>query len=155
MVTPVVIIENAADKGLTEISGEIKEKAPIARAADEKLQSLLRRGGWVLPIGFLRRSLLRILLGQLWYRRRVSGTFQITILPSLDLVVPLKFNTCGALGMGGVVTRAVVVGERVEPRLTAHFSCAIDHAQWNGADVLAFLREVKSIMENETASLAI
>jgi pyruvate/2-oxoglutarate dehydrogenase complex dihydrolipoamide acyltransferase (E2) component len=155
VVTPVVIIENAGEKHLVEIWNEIRQKTPIARAEDEKLQSLLRRWGWVLPIGFLRRAILRMLLGQLWYKRRVSGTFQVTILPSLDLVMPLTFNTAGALGMGAVLTRPVVIDERVEPRLAAHFTCAIDHAQWSGVDVLAFLRELKSVIENETAGLGL
>lgn len=153
VVTPVVIIRNAGEKDLFEISKEIKEEAPRAREESEKLQVLLRRWGWVLPFSFLRRAFLRMLLDQLGYRRRVSGTFQISMLP-VDLFVPLIFNTAGALGMGAVLKRPINVDGRIENRLTAYFSCAIDHTQWNGVEALTFIRELKTIIEDEVSTLA-
>jgi pyruvate dehydrogenase E2 component (dihydrolipoamide acetyltransferase) len=153
IVTPTVIIENADDKNLVEISIELRAKTPLVRARDQRMIEFLRQWGWLLPFGFLRRFLLRSLLRQLWYRRRASGTFQVTILPTLDLCVPLAFNTAAALGVGGILQRPVVIEGQVQARLTAPFTCSIDHKQWNGTDAATFLKELKNILENETFAL--
>jgi hypothetical protein len=153
VVTPVVIIENAETKHAHAITAEIREKTPIARQNDRKLIELLDHWGWLIPLQAVRRGLLRYLLQKLWYRRRVSGTFQVTILPELDLVIPLLFNTAAALGIGRVVERPAVVNGEVRALLTAPFTCALDHTQWTGIDAQTFLKELKQILETEVTGL--
>jgi len=113
---------------------------------------LLRRWGWLLPFGFLRRRVIKSLLGQLWYRRGVTGMFQVTILPGLDFFAA-HLHTAAALAVGGVAERPAVVNNELKVRLTAPFTCTIDHKQWNGMNAAIFLTELRNIFEPEADSL--
>ena len=110
---------------------------------------LLRRWGWLLPFGFLRRRVIKSLLGQLWYRRAMTGMFQVTILPGLDFVAAQVFNTAAVLAVGGVTERPIVVDGELKVRLAAPFTCTIDHKQWNGMYAAIFLTELRNIFEHE------
>jgi 2-oxoglutarate dehydrogenase E2 component (dihydrolipoamide succinyltransferase) len=147
VVTPVLIIENAGSKSLAEIASRIREGAGEAREQDRKMNDALRRWGWVVPLSILRRALIRFLLNRLWYRRRASGTFQISVVSIVDLNAPLLFNTAGALGVGRVRNRAVPVGDKIEIRPTVMLTCCLDHKVWNGMDAATFLNSVKDNLE--------
>ncbi len=151
--TPVVIIDKADSKTAPQIGGELLERTPLARAEAKRIMQVSRRWGWLLPFGFLRRRLIKSLLGRLWYRRKVSGTFQITILPGLDFVAAQVFNTAAALAVGGVAERPIAVDGEVKVRLTAPFTCAIDHKQWHGRNAAILLIELRKIFEQEAESL--
>ena len=151
VVTPVLIIEGADQKSLAEIAAIIRNGAAEAQQQDQRLNNLLRRWGWLVPFGILRRALLRFFLQRLWYRRRASGTFQLSIIPSVDWCVPFLFNTAAAVGAGRVRDRAVAVNGRVEVRPTLVLTCCIDHKVWNGMEAAKFLDGVKMHLERGTA----
>lgn len=153
LLTPVVIIEKADQKNATEIGLELLTKVPLARSEAARLMQLLRRWGWLFPFGFLRRRILKSLLAKLWYRRGLSGLFQVTILPGLDFFVAHIFNTAAVLAVGGVAERPTVVDGEVQVRLTAPFTCTIDHKQWNGMNAVTFLMEMQKIFEHESEDL--
>lgn len=153
VVTPVVILEQADQKNVVSLSAEIRRKAPQARRETGRLLDGLNRWGWLLPSRLLRQQLLRFLLQWPQYRRKVSGTFQVSILPEPDLFVPLLFNTPAALGVGSIRERPLVIDGAVQAVLAAQFACAIDHGQWTGLDAQTFLRELRHILEREAASL--
>lgn len=153
ILTPMVVLEGVDRKVAFDVYREIQEKAPTARAEADKLMQVLRRWGWVVPFGFLRRRILKSLLNRLWYKRGISGLLQVTILPDLDLVAAQTFNTAGILAVGGVSERPIVWNGQVTARLTACFTCTIDHKQWNGGNASIFLQELKKILEHEADSL--
>jgi pyruvate dehydrogenase E2 component (dihydrolipoamide acetyltransferase) len=145
--TPVLIIADAGRKSAGEVAEEIKLRSAQARAEDEKRFRLLRRWGWLVPFAFLRRSLVRFLLNRLWYRRRASGTFQVSVVPGVDLVAPFLFNTVAALGAGRVREKVVVVDGQIEIRPVITIVCCANHKVWNGIDGAKFLSAVKSELE--------
>lgn len=153
IITPVVIVEDASHKTVYEIGHELLRKTPQARSEAAKVRELLMTWGWLVPFGFLRRQLLKFLLAKIWYRRRMSGTFQVTILPGLDFLAAQIFNTAAILAVGGIAERPLVVNGEVKARLTAPFTCSIDHKQWNGENAAIFLTELRTILEREADEL--
>ena len=147
-VTPVVIIEDAANKDILAVAAEVMRRSPEAVKESEQMLAILRRWGWILPLSFLRRGLIGFLLRQTWYRRKVSGTFQITCVPQVDLAVPLVFNTSAALGIGRVRDRVVAVNGVPAVRPVVTLTCCIDHSVWNGMAAAKFLMGVREVLES-------
>jgi pyruvate dehydrogenase E2 component (dihydrolipoamide acetyltransferase) len=150
-VTPVLIVKDAGRKSLEAIAGEVRDRAAAARTEDEKRLDLLRKWGWILPWAFLRRALIRFLLNQLWYRRRASGTFQVSVVPTVDLFVPFLFNSAGALGAGRIRDRVVARNGQAEVRPILELACCFDHKVWNGMDSANFLNAVKDELERASS----
>jgi pyruvate dehydrogenase E2 component (dihydrolipoamide acetyltransferase) len=151
VVTPVLMIKHAENKSLGEIAAQVRECAVEAQRQDRRQTEILKRWGWIAPLGIVRRALVRFLLGRLWYRRRASGTFQVTVISSVDLCVPFLFNTAAALSAGRVQDRVVPIEGRIEIRPMLVLVCCIDHKVWNGMDAAKFLTSVKSNLEREIA----
>ncbi len=147
VVTPVLMIEDAGKKSLAEIASRVREGAEEAKQSDRKMNELLKRWGWIVPLGIIRRALLGFLLERLWYRRRASGTFQVSVIPSVDSFAPFLFNTAAALGAGRIRDRAVPIEGRIEIRPIMKLTCCIDHKVWNGMDAATFLNSVKDNLE--------
>jgi len=146
-VTPVLMIRNAGAKSIAEISEEVQTGADIARLEDARRLEILRKWGWIIPLGVMRRALIRFLLGQLWYRRRASGTFQVTAVPNVDYCIPFLFNAVGALGAGRVQDRVIAVAGQPEVRPTQVLTLCFDHKVWNGMEAARFLNCVKLQLE--------
>jgi pyruvate/2-oxoglutarate dehydrogenase complex dihydrolipoamide acyltransferase (E2) component len=147
-VTPVLIIEQADGKNLREIAAEIRRRTPEASEEHRKMMGALRRFGWLVPFSGMRRQFIGWLLRRPWYRRKVSGTFQVTCLPPVDLFVPFLFNTTAALGVGQVCDRVVAVNRQAVVCPTVIFCCAFDHAVWNGSAAATFLTALRTIIES-------
>jgi pyruvate/2-oxoglutarate dehydrogenase complex dihydrolipoamide acyltransferase (E2) component len=147
-VTPVLIIKDAGRKGLEEIADEVRNRASEARIENQKLMEFLRKWGWLLPGSLLRRSLVRSLLNRLWYRRRVSGTFQVSFVPAVGLVVPFLFNTAAALSAGLARDRVIAVNGQIQIRPILIIACCINHKVWNGLDGVRFLGALKKELES-------
>jgi pyruvate dehydrogenase E2 component (dihydrolipoamide acetyltransferase) len=148
--TPVIIVKDAGRKTLEAITDEFRLRSADARAEDEKLMNRLRKWGWIVPWSILRRALVRMMLNRLWYRRMVSGTFQLTVVPSVDLVVPFLFNTVAAVGAGRVRNRVVPVDGQIEIRPILSLVCCANHKAWSGMDAARFLNAVKGELEAES-----
>jgi pyruvate dehydrogenase E2 component (dihydrolipoamide acetyltransferase) len=147
VVTPVLIVKDAGSKTLEVINKEFRLRLAGVRSEDEKLMNRLRKWGWMVPGAFLRRALIRGLLNRLWYRRMVSGTFQLTVVPTVDLVVPFLFNTVAALGAGRVSDRVIVIDGHIEIRPILVLACCLNHKVWSGGDAARFLNAVKDELE--------
>ena len=147
-VTPVVIIQDAARKDVFAIGAEVMRRSPEAVKENERMLAAVRRWGWILPFSMLRRALLGFLLRQTWYRRKVSGTFQVTCVPQVDVVVPLVFNTSGALGIGRVRDRVVAVNGVPMVRPVVTLTCCFDHSVWNGMAAARFLTGLRQVLES-------
>jgi len=146
-VTPVLIVKDAGRKSLEAITAEVQHGVAQARLEEEKRLGMLKKWGWIVPCALLRRALIRFLLNRLWYRRMVSGTFQVSVVPTVDLFVPFLFNTAAALGGGRVRDRVVAVNGQAEIRPIMELACCFDHKVWNGMDGANFLNAVKEELE--------
>ncbi len=145
---PVLVVRSADTKDLVTISEEIRAGISEARRKDDKLHSMLRKWGWVVGFGFIRRFLLRLLLNRLRIRREASGTFHVSCVPTMDIAVPFLFNTSAILGVGQVRERVVVENSQPRVRTTVNLTCCVDHKVWNGMQAERFLRAVKEILES-------
>lgn len=147
-VTPVLIIENAATKDVLAVAAEVKARSPEAVRDSERMIVTLRRWGWIMPFSIIRRALMRFLLRRIWYRRKVSGTFQVSCLPQVDVFAPLLFNTAAALGIGRVRDKVTVVNGVAVVRPMVTLTCCLDHSVWNGMAAAHFLADLREILES-------
>ena len=146
-VAPVMVIKNAGEKSLRDIATEIINNRSYIREQENKQFAFLKKWGWIVPFGFLRRWILRFLLSKLWFRRQGVGTFQISCIPDVDIFVPFMFNTSAILGIGRVCERVLAIGGEVVVRPTVMISCCVDHKVWDGIKAAQFINELKQILE--------
>jgi pyruvate dehydrogenase E2 component (dihydrolipoamide acetyltransferase) len=144
---PILVIEEADRKSLTDISKEVVQRAPQVRADFARMVAQWDKWGLLVPFSVLRRGILRLAASGLHARRKAGGTFQITNLPSADLFVPLLLGGVSALGMGRVSERAVVDHGQVVVRAMVTLGFGVDHAVFDGRSAADFLDELKSALE--------
>jgi pyruvate/2-oxoglutarate dehydrogenase complex dihydrolipoamide acyltransferase (E2) component len=145
-VAPVLVIEGADQKTLPEIVAEIAARAPAAREEDQKLLGALRRWGWLVPFGFLRRAILRLLFTSAAFRRKGAGTFQVSTVPG-DWALTSTFATAGVLVGGQVWSRVVAIDGQPAVRPVMTITLSGDHGVWDGRAAARFLASVKADLE--------
>lgn len=146
---PLLIIKNAGNKNVEEIANEIINRKGEVFIQEKKDLELYRKWGWLVPFGFLRRWMRRIIARQIRFRQRTFGTFQITSLPNIDQFVPLLLLTTASLGVGSIQDRVIAVEGKPEVRPTVYLSCCADHKVWDGARMNLFLRSMKKLLESD------
>ncbi|HYP14950.1 MAG TPA: 2-oxo acid dehydrogenase subunit E2, partial [Bryobacteraceae bacterium] len=67
-VAPVMVLRGAESKPLTAIAKESMSLIRKAKIEDRKLRALLRRWGWLVPFGWLRRSILSVAFSRASFR---------------------------------------------------------------------------------------
>jgi len=145
-VAPVLIVESADTKTVAEIAAESARRAPEARDADKRMLDLLRRWGWLVPFGFARRAILRLLFSSPQFRRKGTGTFQVSTVPA-DWALTSTFSTAGVLMGGQVWSRVMVVDGQPAVRPTMILTLSGDHGVWDGRAAARFMAAVKSELE--------
>jgi hypothetical protein len=143
-----VVVTGADGMGLPAI-----ETAVESAAREEGGQA--RAGGvgkWIewIPFGFLRRLLLRWLLGTFSFRRRREGTFHVTFASGVDVMAPLRFLGGSVLGAGRVRDAFVAVEGRIEKRRVATLMLVVDHVAMDGVRAAALLNEIAEVLEGDT-----
>src|SRR5262245_18116720 len=78
---PVVVIERDDEKSEIEIAAEVARRVPEVQEADRRVVETLRRRGWLVPFGFLRRALMRRRFSSVAFRQKLVGTFQVSTVP--------------------------------------------------------------------------
>jgi pyruvate/2-oxoglutarate dehydrogenase complex dihydrolipoamide acyltransferase (E2) component len=146
-VAPVLVIEGADLKTPPEIAAEIARRAPEAQAADQQLRRTLKQWGWLVPFGFLRRGILRLLFSSAEFRRRGAGTFQVSVVPA-DWACTSTFSTAGVLMAGQVQSQVVVVDGQPAVRPTMTMTLSGDHGVWDGRAAVRFMAMVKADLES-------
>jgi pyruvate/2-oxoglutarate dehydrogenase complex dihydrolipoamide acyltransferase (E2) component len=146
-VAPVLVIEGADGKTISDIVAETARRAPEARQADQKMLQALRRWGWLLPFGFMRRAVLRVLFTSPTFRRKGAGTFQVSTVP-VDWAFTTSFATAGVLFGGQVVSRVVVVDGQPAVRPIMTLTLSGDHGVWDGRAAIRFMSAVKTTLES-------
>lgn len=146
---PVLVIEDAFAKKLPDLVDFLKEQIPKTREKEARDLAGMRKTGWLVPFGFLRRAILRLLGNLFWFRRKLVGTFQVTVLRDADTVTPLLFYSGAALGVGAVRDRVVAhLGQPVVAP-TAVLSMTFDHRTLDGKRTTDLLATVCSILEGD------
>jgi len=145
-VAPVLVIEGAERKTVAELADEIARRTPEVRQADQQMLRALRRWGWLLPFGFLRRGLLRVLFASAEFRRRGAGTFQVSTVPA-DWALTSTFATAGVLVAGQVWSRVIAVAGQPAVRPVMTLTLSGDHGVWDGRAAARFLASVKGLLE--------
>jgi pyruvate dehydrogenase E2 component (dihydrolipoamide acetyltransferase) len=144
---PVLRLDAVEDKPLPLLCQEIAFRAPQAREEDSLTLARLRRWGWLVPFGWMRRLILRVAFSSPRFRH-VFGALQVTVLPGADVVTSFAVGTTALLGMGNVTDRVVVRAGEPAVRLMGTLTCSGDHKVWDGARLIRVLGEVKGILES-------
>jgi pyruvate/2-oxoglutarate dehydrogenase complex dihydrolipoamide acyltransferase (E2) component len=145
-VAPVLVIERVEEKSVADIAHEIATRAAEIRHADQQMLRLLRRWGRLVPFGFMRRALLRILFTSATFRRKGVGTFQVSTVPA-DWALSSTFSASGLLIGGQTRQRVVAVNGQPAVRPTMTLTLCGDHAVWDGRAAARMLAAVKSELE--------
>lgn len=145
-VAPILVIERAEEKSVAEIVQEVAARAPEVRQADLAMQRMLRRWGRLIPFGFLRRALLRVLFTSATFKRKGAGTFQVSTVPA-DWALSSAFSAAGVLMAGQTRSRVVAVEGRPEVRPMLTLTLCGDHGVWDGRASVRILAAVKSELE--------
>lgn len=144
---PVMVIEDAARKPLPEIAREVIARTPEVRERSRRNLDRLRRWGWLVPFGPVRRAILKGAWRNPRLRRRSVGTLQLTTLKEVDVVAALIVNTPLILGIGRVAERVVAVDGAPVVRPTVNACVGIDHQASDGLTAARYLGEFRRIVE--------
>ncbi len=85
-----------------------------------------------------------------------GSTFTVSNFGALGLddgVPVINHPEAAILGIGALKPRAVVVDGQVVARPTVRLTCAFDHRVADGAEVAAFLAEMRSLIEAPESAL--
>jgi hypothetical protein len=145
-VSPVLVIENADRKTIADIAAETIRRAPEIRESDRRMIQVLRQWGRIVPFGFLRRAILRMLFMSATFRRKGAGTFQVSTVP-VDWALTSCFSTAGVLVGSQVRLRVVVVDGQPAVRPVMNITLSGDHGVWDGRAAARFLAAVKARLE--------
>jgi pyruvate/2-oxoglutarate dehydrogenase complex dihydrolipoamide acyltransferase (E2) component len=145
-VAPVLVIESAEVKSVEEIVAEISARVQDVQKADHEMLERLRRWGWLVPLASLRRALLRFMFASPAQRRKVAGTFQVSVVP-VDWALTAAFVATGVLIAGAVRPRVVPHEGQCVVRQTMILTLSVDHGVWDGKAAARFLAGVRSELE--------
>jgi pyruvate/2-oxoglutarate dehydrogenase complex dihydrolipoamide acyltransferase (E2) component len=145
-VAPVLIVEAADRKSVTDIADEVTRRVPEVRDADRQMLNHLRRWGRLVPFAPIRRAILRRLFSATAYRRKVAGTFQISTVPT-DRAFTSTFVAAGVLVAGPVLPRVVPVEGQAVVRPTMSLTLSGDHGVWDGRAAARLLSAIKRELE--------
>jgi hypothetical protein len=146
---PVVVLAQAEKQRLAELVP--RTNAAIAAARDKEIRDLedARKKGWWVPFGFLRRFILRLLQKTFWFRRKLVGTFQVSCLPSVDVITSFLFYTGSILCAGRVCDRVVAERGQAVVKPTIWLTICVDHASMDGRRAGDLLNAVQGILEGQ------
>ncbi len=146
---PVVVLPAVDQKPLSVLIPTIIEA--IDRAVDKEAHDLeiMRKYFWLVPFAFLRRFITRCLGRSLWFRRRLVGTFQVSILPQVDAFAPFIFYTGSLLAAGAIRDRVVAIDGRPVVRPTMWLTLCAEHGAMDGARAAELVDAIKEMLESD------
>jgi pyruvate/2-oxoglutarate dehydrogenase complex dihydrolipoamide acyltransferase (E2) component len=146
---PVVVLPAADRKPLSVLVPEII--AAVDVAAEKEIRDLeqMRRQFWLIPFGFMRKFILRMLQKSIWFRRKVAGTFQVSTVPGVDAFGSLLFYASCGLTTGSVRDRVIAVDGQAVVRPTMWLTLAGDHAAMDGVSGATLIVAIKDALEGD------
>jgi pyruvate/2-oxoglutarate dehydrogenase complex dihydrolipoamide acyltransferase (E2) component len=146
---PVVVLPATDRKPLGALVESMNDTIAASRKKEKVDLESIRRRGWMVPFGLLRRFLLRWFQGTFWFRRRLVGTFQVSCLASVDVAVPFLFYTGSILCAGSVRDRVLALDGQPVVRPTVWLTVCVDHAAMDGRRAGKLLKAVKAVLESD------
>lgn len=144
---PAMILQNAEQKDLVQIAQEIIQRAPEVRKEHYENRARMRRAARVIPVGWMRRGLLRLMKSRMSVVREKTGTFHVTSIPHLRYGIPLMYPSGAALTITRVEDRVTVHDGQPVVRPMVTLGIVGDHRVWNGNTAAVLLNEIKTILE--------
>jgi pyruvate/2-oxoglutarate dehydrogenase complex dihydrolipoamide acyltransferase (E2) component len=144
---PVVVLPEVEKQRLAELVP--RSNAAVAAAREKEIRDLedVRRKGWWVPFGFLRRFILRRLQKTFWFRRKLAGTFQVSCLPNVDVITSFLFYTGSILGAGQVCDRVLARDGQPVVVPTIWLTICVDHASMDGRRAGDLMTALQRILE--------
>jgi pyruvate/2-oxoglutarate dehydrogenase complex dihydrolipoamide acyltransferase (E2) component len=146
---PVVVLPEADRKPLALLVTAMNDALATAREKEIRDLEYVRRRGWLIPFGLLRRLLLRWLQRTFWFRRKLVGTFQVSCLATVDVAASFLFYTGSILCAGGVRDRVLAIEGAPVVRPTMWLTLCVDHAALDGQGAGKLLKAIKTILEGD------
>ncbi len=146
---PIVVVPAADGKPLSALMPVIIQAVDAAVEKEKVDLRNMRRQLWVIPFGFMRRFFLRLMNVSFWFRRRIAGTFQVSMLPQSDVCIPLLFYTGSMLSTGALRDRVVAVDGQPVVRPTMWLTLCADHAAMDGRRGEQLLEAIREILEGD------
>jgi hypothetical protein len=145
---PVVVLQAANRRSLRELIPTIMDACDAATDREAVDLATMQRWLWLVPFGFLRRFILRWLGTSFRFRRKLTGTFQVSVLP-VDFFAPFLFYTGSVLAAGALRERPVVREGKVAVCPTVYISLCADHGALDGARGSELLDAVREVLEGD------
>jgi hypothetical protein len=146
---PIVVLPAVDRMPLSTLVPHVITAIDAAVAKERVDLDNMRKLMWLVPFGFIRRFLLRRMNKSFWFRRRMAGTFQVTMLPTADVFAPLLFYTGAALAAGAVRDRVIAVDGQPAVRPTMWITICIDHGSLDGVLADQLLEQIKDVLEGD------
>ncbi|HLK39117.1 MAG TPA: 2-oxo acid dehydrogenase subunit E2 [Polyangiaceae bacterium] len=146
---PVVVIGEADRLPLLDLVPAVISAVDAAMEKEKVDLANMRKYLWLIPFGFLRRFFIRLMNRSLWFRRRIAGTFQVSLVPSCDTVVPLMFYTGAVLAAGSLRDRVVAIDGKPAVRPTMWLTLAADHISLDGARAGELIEAIRILLEGD------
>lgn len=145
-IAPVLVLEGANEKSIAELAAETARRVPEVRRMDQEKLRSLRRWGRLVPFGFLRRAIMRVLFASPGFRQKNAGTFQVSTAP-VEWAATSIFVASGVLVGGQVWSRVVAIDGQPQVRPMMAITLSGDHSVWDGRAAARFLATVKTGLE--------
>ena len=148
-VSPVVVVRDAAHKSLIQINEELVRLAKAAKEQEAAELQKYERLARLVPINWLFRFFVWILMTRQKFIRHSVGNFQVSILnnSSMDLAVT-AMTAVSTIMMGRIKDRALVEDGQVVIRKSAYFTFHYDHAIHGAKDGTMFLDELCRLLDH-------
>ena len=151
-VAPVLVLEGAESKSVEELAAETARRVPEIREADRKKLEGLRRWGWLVPFGFLRRAIMRRVFGDRRFLLQAAGTFQVSTVP-VESAATSVFLASGVLVGGAVGSRVIALDGQPAVRPVMTVTLSGDHSVWDGRAAARVLATIKTELEAKSSVL--
>ncbi|HEY5146522.1 MAG TPA: 2-oxo acid dehydrogenase subunit E2 [Polyangiaceae bacterium] len=145
---PVVVLPRVNRRALSELVPEIMLACDAAMERELVDLAAMRRWLWIVPFGFLRRFVLRRLSAFFGFRKRLVGTFQVSVLP-VDCFAPFLFYSGSVLAAGALRDRVVAVDGHPVVRPTTWLSLCADHGSLDGSRAAELLEAIQAVLEGD------
>jgi pyruvate/2-oxoglutarate dehydrogenase complex dihydrolipoamide acyltransferase (E2) component len=146
---PVVVLPSTNLKVLPELVPSMNDAITAAREKEKVDLANMRKLGWLMPLSFLRKFIIRFFNRMFWFRRKLVGTFQVSCLGNVDVIASFLFHTGSILGAGSVQDRVVAIGGEPVVRPSVWLTVCVDHNAMDGMGAAKLLHAIKGILEGE------
>ena len=152
-VAPVMVINNVENMSLEAIAKEFHVRVPRVKQDEMRLLRLLRTFGWLVPFGLLRRGILTLLFRSIWFRQKTSGTFQVTSVPTVDMITPYLTNSSAIFAIGQVQKKTGTNAHDADTRWKVHVTFTANHCIFDGSRGSRLLNALKEFLEHPESGL--